>query len=408
MNTVQPPPTYYTVNNPADPVARAMTKITKLKHLLFEQAMPGEDTDFELTVATLAIATGYSRRRVSNIILAFSQLSDLPLLNTLQHELFHLDQQRLISISQALFGLNPEHLPIVDELLTDYLTPTAPNEALPLAGAISRKIKAIRDMLKDPKASGDDTGPGKKEFATSDNPDGTTDLYATVDPVEGKLINDAVSKHAEATGKTPGEAFVDLILSKIKIGVQLNIYRASDLAHAPAWVSGIGWLDEATGNHWAARATRTQDMDKAFGKHVAGHDPTPDIRAAVEGRDGGCTAPYCPVPATHCDLDHRINHADGGCTCTANLCCLCRRHHNGKTCGRTVYLQDPVTGIVVSVLENGKWAVTVPEGPLTPQSARWAQTVSQYRTAHHRRWAAAAEHEQSARTAQVQEDEPPF
>lgn len=408
MNTVQPPPTYYTVNNPADATAAAMTHVTKLEHLLFEQAMPGEDTDFELTVATLAIATGYSRRRVSNIILAFFQLKDLPLLNTLQHELFHLDLQRLITISQALFGLNNEHLPVVDQLLTDYLTPAAPNQSLPLAGAISRKIKAIRDMLKDPKATGDDTGSGKKEFNTSDNADGTTDLYATVDPVEGKLINDAVTKHAKATGMTKGEAFADLLLNKLKIAVQLNIYRASDLAHAPAWVSGIGWLDETTGGHWVAQATRTQDMDMAFGKHVSGHDPSPDIRAAVEGRDGGCTAPYCTVSAPSCDIDHRINHADGGCTCTANLCCLCRHHHNGKTCGRTVYLQDPVTGIVVSVLENGTWAVTVPEGPLTPQSARWAQTVSQYRTAHHKRWEAAAKHEAAAKTTEEQEDAPPF
>lgn len=406
MNTANPP-NYFTVNNSADPLAVALTEVRRSEHLLFELALPDEGTDFELAVATLSISTGYSRHRIHQLILAFLQLADLPQLNTVQHELFHLDHPRLIAISSALFGLNPEHLELVDSLLTDFFTPVSPNQALPSARSISNKIIAIRDMLKDPRATRGDGGPERKEFNVADNTDGTTDLYATVDPVEGKLIDDAVTKHATTTGKTKGEAFVDLLFKKVKVSVTLNIYKANDLANAPVWGSGIGWLDEHTGHHWASRTTKTQDMDKAMGKHIAGHDPTPDIRAAVDGRDGGCTAPNCTTSAGYCDIDHRINHADGGCTCTDNLCSLCRRHHNGKTFGRTQYLNDRVTGIVVSVLEDGTWAVTVPEGPLTPQSARWAQTVSQYRTAHHNRWEAAARQE-SETTTGAQEDKPPF
>lgn len=407
MNTVQSPPTYYTVNNPDDELAVAIAANRKNEHLLLKEAMPDGDTDFELTIATLAISTGYSRRRISTIILAFFQLADLPLLNALQHELFHLDIQRLITIANALFGLDPEHLPMVDELLTEYLTPTAPNQTLPLADSISRKIKAIRDMLNDPKATGDGTGAGR-EFNVSDNTDGTTDLYATVDPVEGKLIDDAVTKHAAATDKTKGEAFVDLILNNLKVQVVLNVYRASDLANAPVWAAGTGWLDETTGDQWAARAGKVQDMDEAMVKHLNGHDPCHAIKAAVQGRDGTCRFPGCTVPAIKCDCDHRINHADGGSTCVHNLSSLCRHHHNDKTAGRIRYLMDPVTGIVVWLLANGTWAVTVPEGPLTPQSARWAQTVSQYRTKHRQRWAAAAKHEAAAKTTEIQEDEPPF
>ena len=131
------------------------------------------------------------------------------------------------------------------------------------------------------------------------------------------------------------------------------------------------------------------------------------LAAAVEGRDGGCVAPYCTVPADRCDIDHRINHEDGGCTCAGNLSSACRHHHNGKTDGRCVYLSDPVTGIVVWVWQDGTWAVSVPEGPLTPQCARWAQTVSQYRTTHRKREAAAAKAEAEAKTTEVQEDAPP-
>lgn len=401
------PPYYFTVNNHTDDIAMGLTAARRHEHLLLESAMPKEDDDFEHAVAALSISTGRSRHRIHKLILAFLQLTELPQLNAVQHDLFHLDQQRLITISSALFGLKPEHLEIVDSLLTDFLTPSAPNQALPSVRAITNKILAIRDMLKDPRATKADTGSGNKEFNVSDNGDGATDIFATVDPVEGKLINDAVTKHATATGKTKGEAFADLVLSKIKVVVALNVYKANDLAHAPVWGGGIGWLDERTGHHWVSRSTKTRDMDEAMGKHVSGHDPTPAIRAAIEGRDGGCTHPYCTTSSQHCDIDHRINHADGGCTCADNLCSLCRRHHNGKTCGRIRYLHDRVTGIVVSVLEDGTWAVTVPEGPLTPQSARWAQTVSQYRSAHHKRWEAAARQE-SAATTDAEEGEPPF
>ena len=77
-----------------------------------------------------------------------------------------------------------------------------------------------------------------------------------------------------------------------------------------------------------------------------------------------------------------------------------------------MYVLDPLTGIVVWLLADGTWAVTVPEGPLTPTSARWAQTVSQYRTRHRNRWAAAARREAeataNAQAAADQDDNPPF
>lgn len=398
------PPTYYTVNNLDNPMAVARTAMRKADHLFWEQSIPGEDTDHELAVATLNIATGESRYRINNVILAFYQLGDLPGLNALQHELFHLDLSRLIAIAQALFGLNPDHLPVVDEHLTDYLTPTVPNQALPSTNAIKRTINAIRNMLDDPRAT---SAQEKKEFNVSVGTDGTADLYATVSDVDGQIIVDAVAKHAKATGKTEAEALVDLILSNISVDVTLNLYKANDLAEAPVWASGIGWLDAQSGNSWAERATRTQDMDKAKEKHLAGHDPCRAIKAAVEGRDGICRFPGCNVPAFRCDCDHRINHADGGSTCVHNLSSLCRHHHNGKTTGRALYHMDPETGIVIWLLADGTWTVTVPEGPLTPKSARWAQTVSQYRTAHRKRWAAAAKRETEDTTV-VQDEEPPF
>ncbi len=406
-NHSDPPPQdttpvfYFTVNNPANPMAVAKTAIRTHEHLYWDAHIPDGEIDHELAVASLSIATGEPRGRISNLILAFHQLAELPLLHQLQHRLFHLDLQRLIVISNALFGLDPEHLPVIDEHLTGYLTPTAPNQSLPTAGAIRNRIKAIRDMVDDPRATGTTA---EKDFTVSFGADGNADLYASLSEVDGHVVEEAVKKHARATGKTEAEAFRDLVLGNINIQVILNLYRANDLAESPVWANGVGWLDATSGEHWAGRADKHRDIDATRDKHLTSHDPSPDITAAVEGRDDTCSFPNCRVKAMRCDLDHRVNHADGGCTCVGNLKGLCRHHHNGKTSGRIKYLFDPVTGIGVWLLVDGTWAVTVPEGPLTPTSARWAQTVSQYRTKHRARWAAAAK----AEGVEVQDEEAPF
>ena len=400
------PPNYFSVNNVLSPMAVAGTALRRAWHLYWEELIPEEDSDLEHAVAVISIATGESRGRVQSLIMAFYQLTDLPRLHALQHLFFHLDLNRLLAISTALAGLNPDYLATVDEHLTDYLTPTAPNQALPSTGAIKRKIAAIRDMVADPRATGEQV---KKNFSVSLGTDGTAELHAEVSALDAKMIEEAVAKHAAATGKTESEALVDLIRKHINLDVSVNLYTARDLANAPVWASSVGWLDSCSGTKWVSHATRFRDMDTAMGKHVTGHDPSPDIAVALTGRDDTCGFPGCNARAVHCDCDHRVNHADGGATCVHNCKRLCRHHHNPKTAGRTAYLLDPVTGITVWLLEDGTWAVDVPEGPLTPAGARWAQTVSQYRTAHRKRWAAAARAEAKAGAAPApQHDEPPF
>lgn len=392
------PVNYYSVNDIQDPVAVRRTAIRQEEHLLWEEIMPAEDVDHSIAVASLSISTGESRARVSKTILAFYQLGELPLLNSLQHELFHLDLPRLFAISGGLFGLNPENLDAVDEILTDYLTAKAPNQTLPSADAIRRKIKSIRDALEDPRATGEIGTQDLASFEVRISPEGMADLNATFDAVDGQLIQQAVDKQAKATGKTPTEAFLDIMRGNIKAKVVLNLYTAKDLANAPVWAAGVGWIDAKSGDYWTAQNPKQQDMDVAAKKHVGAHDPPPDMEAAVKGRDGICRFPGCNVKAIHCDCDHRVNHADGGSTCIHGLLSLCRHHHNAKTDGRATYFMDPITGIVIWLLEDGTWAVTTPEGPLTPENARWAQTVSQYRARHHERWAKAAAAEAKATT----------
>ncbi len=54
---------------------------------------------------------------------------------------------------------------------------------------------------------------------------------------------------------------------------------------------------------------------------------TPDQRAAVRGRDGGCAFPGCDAPAAWTQIHHYVRHVDGGETGPDNLGPYCQRHH---------------------------------------------------------------------------------
>ncbi|MFT4217829.1 MAG: DUF222 domain-containing protein [Micropruina sp.] len=55
---------------------------------------------------------------------------------------------------------------------------------------------------------------------------------------------------------------------------------------------------------------------------------TPEIRHALHVRDHGCVFPGCNRPATDCDAHHIVPWRHKGPTSLANLCLLCKHHHN--------------------------------------------------------------------------------
>ena len=55
---------------------------------------------------------------------------------------------------------------------------------------------------------------------------------------------------------------------------------------------------------------------------------TPTIRQALHARDQGCVFPGCNRPAADCDAHHIVPWQQGGATSLANLCLLCKHHHN--------------------------------------------------------------------------------
>jgi len=69
--------------------------------------------------------------------------------------------------------------------------------------------------------------------------------------------------------------------------------------------------------------------------------PSTAERGAVESRNPTCVFPGCRMPATECDLNHRIRWADGGPTDVDHLDPLCRHGHIIHHDGHWSYTRHP-------------------------------------------------------------------
>jgi hypothetical protein len=95
----------------------------------------------------------------------------------------------------------------------------------------------------------------------------------------------------------------------------------------------------------------------------AGYKPSQALADFVRCRDLTCRFPGCDRPATRCDLDHTIPHADGGPTHASNLKALCRQHHLLKTFWGWRDRQLP-DGAVIWTSPAGQTYVTTPGSAL--------------------------------------------
>ncbi|MGH3926762.1 MAG: HNH endonuclease signature motif containing protein, partial [Pseudonocardiaceae bacterium] len=66
------------------------------------------------------------------------------------------------------------------------------------------------------------------------------------------------------------------------------------------------------------------------------------LRRHVQIRDRSCVYLGCRYPARNADLDHTVDHVDGGATTEANSGPLCRHDHRLKHAGRwRLYQPEP-------------------------------------------------------------------
>ena len=374
------PSNYYSVCSPHDPAAIRATRIRREDHELWQAYVPEDIEDIEQVLATLRRSTGYSEPHIEKALFAHHRLRELPRLKRLQERVHHLDLTRLKVIDTVLCKIDAdvtEYMRIIDEELTTYLTPTRPNQNLPSAGAIRRKLNAIILTLDD-SVSPDDSpagGVGEMFSVGIDGAQGFIDVVT--DAVTAHEIDERVRQHAANREISLSQALAELVRGEGTTNIVLNVYRAHDVKDAPGWISGIGWLSVGEADRLAAQAATIRDMDQLYDK-VSGSYATPaDIRAVVIGWDGGCSFPGCHCPGIRAQMDHRIDFEAGGPTTAANLATICQHHHNIKTDGRVRYIIDPATREKFWLFEDGRWVSAEPTGPLAPKERHWLQTVGQ-------------------------------
>jgi hypothetical protein len=373
------PRNFFSLCSPHDPTAVRSTRIRREDHQMWQAELPDELEDVELVLAGLRASTGHGDQYLQSALYAHMRLRELPRLKALQERMFHLDLGRLKAIDAVLCKLdadNLEQMAVVDKEITDFLTPTRPNQALPTAHTIREKLNAIIQSL-DESVSTDDTPP-KKEGHFSVHIDGDRGFIEVItDAVTAHEINERVRKHATANDLSFPEAFHQLVRGEAATDITLNVYRAKDVSGAPSWISGIGWTSPGTAEQLIGISTEMRDMDEIYRRVSEAYATPADIRAAVIGWDGACSYPGCSRPGVRTQMDHRVDWADGGQTTAANLVTLCQKHHNIKTDGRVHYIIDPHTREKYWLFEDGRWIVEEPVGPLAPKQRHWVQTVEQ-------------------------------
>jgi hypothetical protein len=72
--------------------------------------------------------------------------------------------------------------------------------------------------------------------------------------------------------------------------------------------------------------------------HVDSYEAPDRLKDQADLRDLTCVFPFCTRKARRCDHDHRVDHDDGGPTCSCNIAPACRRRHRAKTTGGWSYV----------------------------------------------------------------------
>ncbi|SFB77732.1 HNH endonuclease [Nocardioides terrae] len=162
-------------------------------------------------------------------------------------------------------------------------------------------------------------------------------------------------RRAKALGLLARGEAVDLphgVTPRRRRAVVLHVHLAE--AALRGYGDGIGELTTDTGHRlglvtveqvqeWCgttgATVTVKPVLDLAETLTSTGYQPSTRLRDQVVAAHVGCAFPHCHRPADNLDLDHIVEHAQGGPTTSDNLAPLCRRHHRAKTFGHWTYLR---------------------------------------------------------------------
>nr|WP_282439211.1 HNH endonuclease signature motif containing protein [Corynebacterium kefirresidentii] len=297
-------------------------------------------------------------------------MRQLPLVTEVQGQHWILDLTKLRIIDRELNRLedNPDHLEAIDAALADFLTPTTPNETVPADADLRRFIRTFIDTHLRPE---DKEQKPEPRLRINYNPDNTTTLTLTCDTATATVIAHHIDAYTNKAKTTAAQGLIDLILEDTQTSVAINTFTTNEDTNS-VYIPGAGWINinQAPIDHAFVRCLVADDVD--------GYTPNVDIRAYTQGRDATCRWLGCTIPATRCQLDHRIEYHQGGPTSPDNLVNLCQHHHNIKTDRRVHYILDHITGTIAWLHRDGTYQLDHPTGPLATHQTHWNHTWAQY------------------------------
>ncbi len=136
------------------------------------------------------------------------------------------------------------------------------------------------------------------------------------------------------------------------VQVVVGVGTLLELDDSPGELVGYGPVTADVARRIAAEGTwRRVLADPRTGRFdemsASTYEPPQDLRDHVLGRDRTCRGPGCRMPASRCDLDHRVPHPRGP-TSPDNLYAACRGFHEDKTLTDTTVTDDGAGGLSVT------------------------------------------------------------
>ncbi|RRO93174.1 HNH endonuclease [Corynebacterium bovis] len=338
-----------------DDRARCAVEINRSTVTLARLCTPEEDDDVERHVARIAATVGVTRGKAMTLADIGVMMRRMPRVAALLERGF-LGFEHMRTLATDTVALAAHAVHAVEQDMVALLTPRRDRQAVPTPQWLHRRLTQIVD-LHDPPAAPKETPPPERWVKIDESCRDATFLDICLPDDEGREFTTVLRAVARTMSCPLGEALMHMCRQTAKVEVTLNVYRSAD----------GGPVSFADGRLSAA-----------------GYRPTPAMTAFLEGRDGTCRFPSCTVPATRCEKDHirRWNHADpaaGGPTDTANMHCLCHRHHELKTMGLWDVTAAADGTEVWSSIDDGHVVVTVPTGPLADRRVTYAERAERRR-----------------------------
>jgi len=174
----------------------------------------------------------------------------------------------------------------------------------------------------------------------------TARLYATVgetDPSVGQLraaaLLDLIRRDGLTSGPTGARADVQIVIDAATIlgltpdaAAWVTVQSGeSTPVHRDDVLALLSTLTEAGVPPVLRRLVADPATQRLVDRSPRTYSANADLLGWLIARDGTCRFPGCTRRAAACDVDHAVDHAEGGPTNRANTGMLCRRHHNRKT-----------------------------------------------------------------------------